>query len=342
MALRILCIGGRAFTGALRSLGHAVLGLDYAPDAEIRRETPFTIAQLHEWLAAESFAPDALLYCDNGNLPLLLDPQNAPYPTVFYSIDTYCNPWHVPYAQGFDHTLVAQKDHVRLFTDDGVSTRWFPLFSARNFPDTDFAKRDIPVAFVGTLGHKNNPARLPFLRAFRARHPLVMVSGDYGPVFTRSRIALNQTAFGELNFRCFEAMACGAALLMETCDNGLEELFTPGESILPTYTRGNAAQAAAIAASYLAKPAVLADIARAGQALARSRHSRQARAAELVELLAGMRQGDVQRIRRGSQLQRRAALVRAAFGVLSSELTAPGMRAYREFYARQCLGAEKA
>ncbi|WP_368076627.1 glycosyltransferase [uncultured Desulfovibrio sp.] len=46
-------------------------------------------------------------------------------------------------------------------------------------------------------------------------------------------MTLNQKAFSEVNFRCFEAMACGAALLMEQCGNGLDELFTPDEDISP-------------------------------------------------------------------------------------------------------------
>ena len=60
-----------------------------------------------------------------------------------------------------------------------------------------------------------------------------MLSGNFYPILHRSRMALNQNAFSEVNFRCFEAMACGAALLMEQCGNGLDELFTPDEDISP-------------------------------------------------------------------------------------------------------------
>jgi hypothetical protein len=44
---------------------------------------------------------------------------------------------------------------------------------------------------------------------------------------------LNQTAFSEINVRCFEAMACGAALLTERGCRGMQDLFVEGETILP-------------------------------------------------------------------------------------------------------------
>lgn len=94
--------------------------------------------------------------------------------------------WHLPYARGFDLVLAAQKDFLSLFTDEGLPAQWFPLFCRSVDEAAPFDARDIPVAFVGTLGHKNNPGREPFLRNFRALHPLVMRAGDFFPVFRRS------------------------------------------------------------------------------------------------------------------------------------------------------------
>ena len=62
-------------------------------------------------------------------------------------------------------------------------------------------------------------------------------------------------------------MGLGAGLLMEKCGNGLDELFTPGENILPVYTRNDAAQAARIAAIFLERPAALEEIAKNGREL---------------------------------------------------------------------------
>lgn len=338
MSLRILCIGGPFLASALKRLGHHIITAHPAADADIPTPHPYSVQQLLSRLAALDFAPDALFCCDDGNMPQLLDPENAPWPSVRYSIDTYCNPWHIPYSNGFDATLVAQKDYVEIFSREGIPARWFPLFYSQALePLGDFASRDIPVAFVGTLGHKNNPDRAPFLKAFRARHPLVAISGKYKPIFTRSRIVLNQTAASEVNFRCFEAIACGAALLMETCGNGLSELFVPGEEILPTYQRNNAREAAGIAAAALSRPEELAEIAQAGGRAVAQHHTDTARAVSLTQMIAEMCAAQAQRERLEQSLEKRTALVRAAYGMLSSELFDPQLEGHRDFFEKMCL-----
>lgn len=338
MSLHILCIGGPYLASALKRLGHHVLTAHPASTADIPTPHPYSVRRLLNRLAALGFAPDALFCCDDGNMPQLLDPENAPWPSVRYSIDTYCNPWHIPYSNGFDATLVAQKDYVEVFSQEALPARWFPLFYPQALePVGDFASRDIPVAFVGTLGHRNNPDRAPFLRAFRARHPLVAISGDYKPVFARSRIVLNQTAASEVNFRCFEAMACGAALLMETCGNGLTDLFVPDEEILPTYPRNDAHTAAAIAARALARPETLAEIAQAGSRAVAQRHTDTARAISLTQMLAEMCAAQAHRERLEQSLEKRTALVRAAYGMLSSELSDLQLREHRKFFEKMCL-----
>ena len=338
MSLRILCIGGPLLVPALKRLGHSTFTVHPGLNADLPTPHPYTVRQLSARLEARGFIPDALFYCDDGNMPQLLDPQDAPWPSVRYSIDTYCNPWHVPYSWGFDVTLVAQKDYVSLFGNEGLVAQWFPLFCPQFLPrDEDIAPRDIPVSFVGTLGHKNNPDREPFLRAFRAQHPLVMLSGDYKPIFERSRIALNQTAASEVNFRCFEAISCGAALLMESCGNGLDELLAVGEEILPTYERNNAQAAAAIAASALSQPQKLAQIARAGSRAVYQRHTDTVRAVRLTQILSGLCAGQVHRERLEQSLERRTSLIKAAYGILASELTDPGLQEHREFFKKLCL-----
>ena len=338
MSLHILCIGGAYLVPALKRLGHAVFAAQASPPADLPTPHPLTVRQLLRRLESLDFRPDALFYGDDGNLPLLLDPENAPWPSVCYSIDTYCNPWHVPYAHGFDVSLVAQKDYVPVFASAGIKAGWLPLFCPQQpLPETEFFSRDIPVSFVGTLRHKNNPDREPFLKAFRARHPLIFLSGEYTEIFRRSRIVLNQTAAAEVNFRCFEAIGCGAALLMETSSNGLDELFTPGEELLPTYPRNNARAAADIAAASLARPEQLAEIALAGHRAVSRRHTATVRAASLAHILAGLCADQAHRPRLERELERRAALVRAAYGMLSSELTGPQWREYREFFEKLCL-----
>lgn len=338
MSLRILCIGGPYLAAALKRLGHHVLTAHPASDAHIPTPHPYTVRHLLHCLDALDFRPDALFCCDDGNMPQLLDPENAPWPSVRYSIDTYCNPWHIPYSNGFDATLVAQKDYVEFFSREGMPASWFPLFYPQLLePVGDFASRDIPVAFVGTLGHKNNPDRAPFLKSFRAQHPLVAITGDYKPVFARSRIVLNQTAASEVNFRCFEAMACGAALLTETCGNGLNDLFVQGEKILPTYPRNDARAAALIAARALAQPEALSAIAQAGSRAVAQHHTDTVRAVSLTQMLAELCARQAHKERLEQSLERRTALVRTAYGMLASEISDPQLQEHRKFFEKLCL-----
>lgn len=329
--MRVVVLGAPCLSPALRRQGAEVADVRGGGDVSIAH--PFVAAWLLERLAERGFAPDALIHADDGNMPRLLDPERWPTPSVFFSIDTYCNPWHVGYAAGFDRILVAQKDFLPLF--DGIragEATWFPLFADAVRDDVaGTAERDIPVAFVGTLGHPNNPARAPFMGAFRKLCPLALLSGDYRPVFARSRIVLNQTAFSELNYRCFQAAACGAALLMERCGNGLEEIFTPGETILPPYVRNDAAHAAGIARAAMADADRTAEIAAAGRDLVLREHSDDARARALLALLGEMIRDGAQEARRADE-GRRKFMVRSCYGGIAAELDRPDLAAHREFF----------
>lgn len=331
MGMNILILGLQVFSAPLRALGHAVIGANSAADADMPLEHPVVWQRIEQALQSAGFVPDAVLYVDNGNLPFLLDPYAISCPTVYYSIDTYCNPWHVPYAHTFDLACVAQKDFVPLFQEAGQDARWLPLFSMLRGEERPFAERRVPVSFVGTLEHKNNPDRKPFLETFNSLLPLRFHCGDFRPVFADSKIVLNQTAFSEINFRCFEAMALGAALLMEKCGNGMDELFSPGENILPTYTRNNAAEAARIASIYLKRPRALAEIAANGRRLVTTRHDAASRARTLLEMIDGLRMTKKHSRRLGA-IQSHHVHARVAFAMLAAELNGEKLRPYRDFF----------
>lgn len=333
--MNILLIGGSYLLAALRKKGNTVIHCNHYPNSDLQLTHPVVWNRLASLLEARGFIPDACLYADDGNLPLLLDPQHLPCPTIFYSIDTYCNPWHVPYARTFDHIFVAQKDFLQLFTDE--NPEWLPLFCLENNIPQDFPERDLAVSFVGTLEHKNNPGRKPFLQKFNEYTPLVMRSGNYIPIFQRSRIVLNQTAFGEINFRCFEAMALGAALLMEKCANGMDELFHPGIDILPVFTRNDAAEAARIARIFLNHPAALERIAASGRELVLARHTDFVRAGAITDTATklALEQAHLPRL---NAMEKYEAYARTAFGMLAAELNAEQMKDYRDFFFAAATG----
>ena len=333
--MHIVLLGSAALAPALRGLGHRVLTLGCIGEGfDIPLRHPLSAATFRSLLADRSFKPDLLVLADEGNVPLVVGLECLPWPQIFFSIDTFCNPWHVPFAHAFELALVAQRDFVPLFVDEGHAARWFPLFcrvtvSAQS-PEEWLAARDIPVAFVGTLNPANIPDRQSFLNAFRALHPLVCLQGDFVPVFQRARIVLNQTAAGEVNYRCLESMGCGAALLHDSREHGFTELFVEGVNVLPPYLRLRAETAAASAREALARPYELAELALAGRELAAARHTDEARARELCTLaepLLGSRAHEA----RLATLPRRRRLVSSAYGTLAAELP-DSLAPLRDFY----------
>ncbi|MDE7065264.1 MAG: glycosyltransferase [Desulfovibrionaceae bacterium] len=329
--MRILNLDGPFLIDGLQAHGHDVLSAGISARCDMVIRHPRRAMAVYKHACATGFRPDMVLYCDSGNLPYFPGVEELPCPTAFYSIDTYCNTWHFGYAHAFDAVFVAQKEHTPLFTAEGHRALWLPLFAKAAQDICRNEERDIPVAFVGTLSPKNIPDRKPFLESFRKAHPLFVATGAYVDIFNRAHIVLNQTAASEVNFRCFEAMACGAALLMEHSLHGLEDLFIPGEHILPLYERGNVREAVAIATAALADPDGLAALARRGQELVARRHTDRHRAKTLLNVMEPLLREKAHR-RRLADLPRRRLLLAAAYGMLAEGLTAPHLRQHAAYF----------
>ncbi len=334
--MNILHLEATYFVRALRNQGHTVVTSGLSETCDIPSDFPRSAMRMYTKLQEAGFIPDIVLMADQGNLPLFYDMEELPCPTLFYSIDTFCNPWHFPYGHAFDKVLVAQKDFVPLFTSEDMDAVWLPLFAKEGIDVCShdahgFDIRDIPVAFVGTLNPKNIPQREPFLKAFQKLHPLELHQGAYQGIFNRTRIVLNNTASSELNFRCFEAMACGAALLMEHCDHGLTDLFHVGTHLLPLYERNNAIHARAIAKTALASPQHLAHIAAQGHDEVHSKHMDSHRAHTIVRMAEELIRTQKHQ-KRLANLGEKHRFVSTAYSILSEELTAPHVRKHAECY----------
>ncbi|QGY41333.1 glycosyltransferase [Pseudodesulfovibrio cashew] len=281
--MRILNLDGHYFVNAFRKLGHEVLWLGPFSGCDLQLTHTLSLSDLLNVLAQRDFRPELIVWADICRPPSVLGFENLPAITIGYSIDQYCNPWHTPFSAAFDVMMLAQKDYLPGFREANIGNdlQWQPLF-CNPLKDKDLGlERDIPASFVGTVTGSINRERKIFLDHFKRVYPLFVTQGNYVPVYNRSRIVLNQSAAGELNFRIFEAMACGAAMLTEDTSNGLREMFIEGEDIL-LYPRGNPAAAAEIARTALADPERLARIAAQGRRKVLSTHSSTVRARHIL------------------------------------------------------------
>jgi hypothetical protein len=332
--MRIVTLHHMGFAPILRKLGHDVLTVSGMASADVRLAEPMTAAKFLEVLGARGFRPDLVLWYDACQPPWVFGFERLPSVVIGYSVDQYMHPWHVPYSAAFDAVLVAQKDYLPLFADSptGRPAQWLPLFCDPARDLDPGRERDIPVSFVGTLDGAANPGRKPFLDAFKTVAPLFCKQGAYAPIFGRSRIVLNQSAAGELNFRLFEAMACGAAVLTEATGNGLTELFTPGTDIL-TYARGDAKTAAATAQAALADPAALAALAAAGKRQVLANHTLVQRARRIIALAEELAAAGAP-ARRLAGINAVDAELRKAYAMLATDGQLPLPLEVREMFLR--------
>lgn len=278
------------FSKELASLGHTVFCIGETEQCNLKLTSVMSAKQAIEICTSQGFVPDVFLYADDSTLPHLYGIEDLPVPSIFYSIDTYCHNWHGAFAHAFDYILYAQGEEAGKFP---AHAEQFPLFATRFAEEESkeewLKNRDIPVAFVGTIGHKNNPERTTFYTLFKSFHPIFIASGNFVPVYLRSKIILNQSAVGELNFRTFEAMALGCACLADnvpTEQNHIKEIFNFGINSLPAYPRMDVAKAVDFSLYWLSKDRedALYHIAMQGRKLVQEKHSVRARTLHLVEL----------------------------------------------------------
>ena len=244
-----------------------------------------------EICAACGAAPDAVVYTDRSLPPPLLGLERYPALTAFYCIDSHIHGWYPLYAGAFDLCAVSLRDDVARFGAELSPRRvlWLPPFAEDRYqprPAADAQSgKDFDLLFVGSVDPETTPQRFDFLgRLGRAFPGLASRRGDFNELLPRARVALNIAERGDLNFRVFEALACGACLLTPRIANGQDELFEDGVHFV-TYEADNEADCAAKARALLADDSRREAYGRAGfarvDAAHRPRHRAQALAAHL-------------------------------------------------------------
>jgi hypothetical protein len=218
MSRLVAWAGNPYFAQAMRELGCDPVILPPAP-----------MLSWSDILAHCGRVPDLFVYGDVSSPPFLQGLESFPCPTLFYAIDTHIHSWYPLYAQAFDLCCVAMRDHLPLFLGRRLGpgqVRWLPLFSReQDRPMPEAGPVTDEVLFVGKNDPELTPGRHRFLRELGRRVPLVVRQGSYPELYARANLVLNVSEHGDLNFRVFEALGCGACLLTPRVGHGLAELF---------------------------------------------------------------------------------------------------------------------
>ena len=287
--MRILHLGNPQVVPALRALGHDVRVAAELSPLLVAPGRPVDVRVLHRELAPDA---EAFFMVDTlGRQTLAYGVEDLPIPRLYWAIDVHMNFfWQRHYARLFDVVLSAQKDYVAAFEADGVPARWLPWgIDPRLFHDRGLA-RTIDIAFVGVVDG-NRPKRAAALAELRRRFDVVTLGddparrlpeSDMARVFGSAKIVFNESVLGDVNFRTFEAMACGALLLTERTGNGLGDLFTAGRHLAAYGPDDLLAQAA----YYLERHAEREEVARNGCDAVAKHHTMAARMAQVTDWLA--------------------------------------------------------
>lgn len=110
-----------------------------------------------------------------------------------------------------------------------------PLYSHRTGVHRDLGlARDIDIAFAGNLNHAVHTRRgrlLDRVASLADRYQVVIASAlddaSYTELMNRAKFAFNCSLRGEMNLRCFEAIACGAKLLVESDNREIGSRVVP-------------------------------------------------------------------------------------------------------------------
>jgi len=223
--MKILLIGNKHLKAAFEKWGHTVESVrgKKAEGLDIKVCNADLII-VHESLGMREF-PYGL--------------EHAPVPTIFYAVDTHLNLfWHKEYAKLFDIVFVSQKDFAERLCH--WNAHWLPWSIDNEIIKDCSNPRSQDIVFIGTIDGQRVKRRNIILELSK-RFSVHVYGADPGRrlspkqmsyVYSSAKIVLNESIFGEVTFRTFEATACGAMLLTERVSNGLGELFIDGKEIV--------------------------------------------------------------------------------------------------------------
>ncbi|MDR2077046.1 MAG: glycosyltransferase [Desulfovibrio sp.] len=238
--------------------------------------------------------PAAVLAADSSLPPHLTGMESFPCLTLFYAVDSHIHSWYPLYAQGFDVCLVSLRDHLPDFTRHRLRPDlvwWFPPFARiQDQPPPPEARPEPewPLLFVGTVNASLHPVRAAFLEEVKNAVPgLHVTRGAFADLYPRALLVLNECSRGDLNFRVFEALGCGACLLTPAVGHGQADLFSDRRDLF-LYPPGDAAALAALAGALLRDEPLRARTAQNGLAVVNASHRSSHRARTLSDNLGAL------------------------------------------------------
>ena len=318
---KLFWIGSPFFNHSLRACGWEVISHNFEHSA---------VYGWHDILELAGGPPDAVVVADKSRPPFVLGHETFPCPTVFYAVDTHIHSWLPLYAQGFDLCLVSLRDHLKFFHNQRLPAEhilWSPPFALSSaVPPVTPKPRIWPCLFVGTVKKERTPKRVCFLDALRKFLPhLHITQGAYSVLYPQADVVLNISELGDLNFRVFEALGCGACLVTPGVGHGLDDLFADGRELV-TYPELDAQAAGQAILTLLSDPERRGRLAEAGLAAVNAAHRDRHRAETLTRALHSLPDDTVFR-RLGEAHHIRSIWLRQIYLLHAAALSGDGLRA---------------
>jgi GT2 family glycosyltransferase len=190
------------------------------------------------------------LWVESGVTTIPLDAHLAPCLTAGYLIDTHLHlEESIRQAHLFDVVFVAQRDDVEAIAQVHPQVHWMPLAAPASFLSVPRERR-YQASFVGNLW-PSTPRR-EIMEAVSKRVTTNDWSRNWSVdqmarIYAASQVVVNPAVRDDLNMRFFEALACGAHVVMPPMGNGAAEIAVEGRDFFTCdFSEGAESVAAAV------------------------------------------------------------------------------------------------
>lgn len=277
----LVWLGPPFFAPRLRDIGWEVIRADH--DLSRPRTWDDILA------LTGGMTPRILVTADASTPPPVTGLEDFPCLTVFYAVDSHIHSWYPLYGQAFDLCLVSLREDLPRFVKGRLNSdtvRWSPAYALDHHrPPPEAAPPEWDLLFVGTVDPARAPERHAFLTEAQARFSgLHVTRGNFTVLYPKAKLVLNECTRGELNFRVFEALGCGACLLTPDIGPPLTEMFEDGKDLF-LYPQGDVSAMLELVGRLLKNEDLRQNAARAGLAAVDAGHRASHRAASLDQWL---------------------------------------------------------